>query len=291
MAIWVLYPKNFFVGVLWPNRASSSSFDRICRMRSVSSSSLIRWYISLIFALSLCSTPSRIFSSSCWVYPISSSTSASKPGLSGNFSDRSYSCLYISFRRPFVSSLNTCGTLLARTAASTCVASTMIVPDFTNPFLIACWIVSFSRSSRISSVILVFRNFVNKLGSTIWSSGDNPRKYLFNTSSSSSSCGSFSGSFRRGRSSSDKSYSFFKNSSLNIISGSFAGLPNVSQYCFLSIGFTKLKSMFSFSLRKICPGGIIFSYSPSYGDKHISVWTIAFSTFIPPPFPSYYTFI
>ena len=281
MAIWVLYPKNFFVGVLWPNRASSSSFDRICRMRSVSSSSLIRWYISLIFALSLCSTPSRIFSSSCWVYPISSSTSASKPGLSGNFSDRSYSCLYISFRRPFVSSLNTCGTLLARTAASTCVASTMIVPDFTNPFLIACWIVSFSRSSRISSVILVFRNFVNKLGSTIWSSGDNPRKYLYAISVCALDI----------TLSSDKSYSFFKNSSLNIISGSFAGLPNVSQYCFLSIGFTKLKSMFSFSLRKICPGGIIFSYSPSYGDKHISVWTIAFSTFIPPLFPSYYTFI
>ena len=49
---------------------------------------------------------------------------------------------------------------------------------------------------------------------------------------------------------SDRSYSFFKNSSLNIISGSFAGRPKFSQYCLRSIGFIKLKSMFSFIFRK-----------------------------------------
>ena len=37
---------------------------------------------------------------------------------------------------------------------------------------------------------------------------------------------------------------------MNIISGSFAGRPKFSQYCFRSIGFTKLKSMFSFIFRK-----------------------------------------
>ena len=50
--------------------------------------------------------------------------------------------------------------------------------------------------------------------------------------------------------SSERSYSFFKKSSLNIISGSFAGRPKFSQYCLRSIGCTKLKSILSFILRK-----------------------------------------
>ena len=156
-----------------------------------------------------------MFSRSLYVYAISSEISASSDGLSGNLSDKPYSYLYISFRRLFVSSLNTCGTLFACTAASTWVASTMIVPLFTNPFLIACCIVSFSNSSRISSVILVFRNFVSRLGSTIFSSGDSPRKYLYAISVCALDM----------TRSSDKSYIFFRNSSLNIISGSFAGRP------------------------------------------------------------------
>ena len=41
-------------------------------------------------------------------------------------------------------------------------------PDFTNPFSIACRIVSFSSSSRISSVIRVFQNFVSRLGAIIY---------------------------------------------------------------------------------------------------------------------------
>lgn len=41
-----------------------------------------------------------------------------------------------------------------------------------------------------------------------------------------------------------------KQNNLNIISGSFAGRPKFSQYCLRSIGFTKLKSIFSLILRK-----------------------------------------
>ena len=63
IAICVLYPKNVDVAVLCPNLASSSSLERICRMRSLSSSSFIRLYNALISALSLASTPPCIFSS------------------------------------------------------------------------------------------------------------------------------------------------------------------------------------------------------------------------------------
>ena len=39
--------------------------------------------------------------------------------------------------------------------------------------------------------------------------------------------------------------------SLNIISGSFSGLPNASRHCIRSIGSAKPKSTLSFSLRRI----------------------------------------
>ena len=47
-------------------------------------------------------------------------------------------------------------------------------------------------------------------------------------------------------------------------------------------GVTKLKSMFSFSLRRIWSFGIIASYKPWYGDNSISVWPKFFSIIIPP---------
>ena len=137
----------------------------------------------------------------------------------------------------------------ARTDAFVWVESTIMVPDFIRPLSKACWIVSLNISSRISSVIRVFLNFVRRLGSIIFASGSRSRKNLYAISVWALLI----------RVSSDRSYSFFKNSSLNIISGSFAGRPKFSQYCLRNIGFIKLKSMFSFIFRKRWSAGMIAS--------------------------------
>ena len=128
----------------------------------------------------------------------------------------------------------------ARTDAFVWVESTIMVPDLISPLSKACCIVSLSISSKISSVMRVFLNFVNRLGSIIFASGSRSRKNLYAISVWALLI----------KASSERSYSFFKNKSLNIISGSFAGRPNFSQYCLRSIGFTKLKSMFSLILRR-----------------------------------------
>jgi len=67
----------------------------------------------------------------------------------------------------------------------------------------------------MSSVMRVFLNFVRRLGTIIFASGSNYRKNLY----------ALSVGVLLIRVSSDRSYSFFKNNSLNIISGSFAGRP------------------------------------------------------------------
>lgn len=99
-----------------------------------------------------------------------------------------------------------------------------MVPVFIRPLSKAYCTVSYNASSRMPSVIRFFE-FCEKVGN------DHFR-------------------VRPTRVSTDRSYSYFKNSSLNIISDSFVGRPKFSQYCFRSIGFTKLKSMFfSFSVK------------------------------------------
>ena len=53
-----------------------------------------------------------------------------------------------------------------------------LIPDLINPFFNACCMVSFNISSRISSVILVFLNFVKRLGLIMGASGSRSKKYL-----------------------------------------------------------------------------------------------------------------